>query len=439
MINFTSGSANIKAACRAAGVGVIVTSRTFVDKARLTALVGELAMDLRIVYVEDVRASVGLSDRFAGLLAGARQRVARQATDPAVILFTSGSEGAPKGVVLSHRNILANSAQCLSRLAANGEDTVFNVLPVFHSFGLTGGLLMPVLGGVPTYLYPSPLHYRIVPELVYDTCATIFFGTDTFLRGYARTAHPYDFRSLRLIVAGAEAVKDSTRQTYMERFGVRILEGYGITETAPVLAMNTPIANRAGTVGRLSPLMRARLEPAAGIAEGGRLWVSGPNVMLGYYRPGNPSVLEAPPEGWHDTGDIVAIDAQGFITIKGRAKRFAKIGGEMVSLTAVEALAAEALPSTPLIVVSLPDARKGERLVLLTTDGAVERDALVRRAKARGAADIMVPGEVLTVASLPLLGSGKPDYMAATALAQELTTARTKVMADKGVVAIVAA
>ena len=265
MINFTSGAANIKAACRAAGVGVIVTSRAFVDKGRLTALVSELEKDVRIVYLEDVRATIGLGDKIAGVLAGSRQRVARDPNDPAVILFTSGSEGVPKGVVLSHRNILANTAQCLARLAANGEDMVFNVLPVFHSFGLTGGLMMPLLGGVPVYLYPSPLHYRIVPELLYDTCATILFGTDTFLRGYARTAHPYDLRTVRLIVAGAEAVKESTRQTYMDRFGARILEGYGVTETAPVLAMNTPIANKAGTVGRLSPLMRARLEPVAGI------------------------------------------------------------------------------------------------------------------------------------------------------------------------------
>ena len=295
----------------------------------------------------------------------------------------------PKGVALSHRNILANTAQCLARLAANGEDMVFNVLPVFHSFGLTGGLMMPLLGGVPVYLYPSPLHYRIVPELLYDTCATILFGTDTFLRGYARTAHPYDLRTVRLIVAGAEAVKESTRQTYMDRFGVRILEGYGVTETAPVLAMNTPIANKAGTVGRLSPLMRARLEPVAGIAEGGRLFVEGPNVMLGYYRAENPGVLEAPADGWHDTGDIVAIDAQGFITIKGRVKRFAKIAGEMVSLAAVEALAAEACPGAALVVVSLPDARKGERLVLMTTDASAQarRPAAPRQGPRRRRAD----------------------------------------------------
>ena len=424
MINFTSGAANIKAACRAAGVSgdrhlAHVRRQGPPDGPRRPSS----RRDVRIVYLEDVRASIGLGDKIAGILAGSRQRVARNPNDPAVILFTSGSEGVPKGVVLSHRNILANTAQCLARLAANGEDMVFNVLPVFHSFGLTGGLMMPLLGGVPVYLYPSPLHYRIVPELLYDTCATILFGTDTFLRGYARTAHPYDLRTVRLIVAGAEAVKESTRQTYMDRFGVRILEGYGVTETAPVLAMNTPIANKAGTVGRLSPLMRARLEPVAGIAEGGRLFVEGPNVMLGYYRAENPGVLEAPADGWHDTGDIVAIDAQGFITIKGRVKRFAKIAGEMVSLAAVEALAAEAFPGAALMVVSLPDARKGERLVLMTTDAALKRDVLLRHARARGAAELMVPADILLVASLPLLGTGKPDYVAATALAREKVAA----------------
>jgi acyl-[acyl-carrier-protein]-phospholipid O-acyltransferase/long-chain-fatty-acid--[acyl-carrier-protein] ligase len=292
-------------------------------------------------------------------------------------------------------------------------------MPVFHSFGLTGGLVMPLVGGVPVYLYPSPLHYRIVPELVYQSNATIMFGTDTFLNGYARAAHPYDLHRIRLIVAGAEAVKERTRQTYMEKFGVRILEGYGVTETAPVLAINTPLANRSGTVGRLSPLMEARLEPVPGIAEGGRLYVRGPNVMLGYYRAETPGVLEPPEGGWHDTGDIVTIDKQGFITIKGRAKRFAKVGGEMVSLAAVEAMASELWPDLSTIVVAAPDQRKGERLVLMTSAPVPSREAFLRHARAKGASELAVPAEVMVVDAIPLLGSGKPDDVAAAALARQ--------------------
>ncbi|MFN0191320.1 MAG: AMP-binding protein, partial [Aestuariivirga sp.] len=275
-----------------------------------------------------------------------------------------------------------------------------------------------LMGGIPVYLYPSPLHYRIVPELIYGTNATILFGTDTFLNGYARTAHPYDFHNVRLIMAGAEAVKDRTRAIYAEKFGVRILEGYGVTETAPVLAMNTPLANRVGTVGRLSPLMAARLEPVPGIEEGGRLYVKGPNVMLGYFRAENPGTLEPPDDGWHDTGDIVTIDADGYIRIRGRAKRFAKIGGEMVSLSAIEAMAAELWPAALSVVISLPDPRKGERLVLITQEKTAARDAFLRHARGKGASELAVPADYLIVDSLPLLGSGKPDYPAATELAK---------------------
>jgi acyl-[acyl-carrier-protein]-phospholipid O-acyltransferase/long-chain-fatty-acid--[acyl-carrier-protein] ligase len=435
MINFTAGAANVLAACKAAKVGAVLTSRTFVDKARLGDLVARLEAAVRIVYLEDVRQSVGLADKLKGLVQGSRPQVRRSADAPAAVLFTSGSEGTPKGVVLSHRNILANAVQALTKIAVHGEDKVFNVLPVFHSFGLTGGLIMPLTGGVPVYLYPSPLHYRIVPELVYGSNATILFGTDTFLNGYARAAHPYDFHSLRLIVAGAEAVKQRTRDTYAEKFGVRILEGYGVTETAPVLALNTPLANKAGTVGRLVPLLEARLDPVPGIGEGGRLSVRGPNVMLGYYRAENPGVLEPPKDGWHDTGDIVAVDAHGFITIKGRAKRFAKIGGEMVSLSAVEAMAAELWPGVVSIVVSVPDARKGERLVLLTPEAKASREAFSRHAKARGASELSVPAEIVVVPSVPLLGSGKPDYVTAAALVKERMATTSEAKGAKGSVA----
>lgn len=417
MLNFTAGAANMTAACRAAKVDVILTSQTFIDKARLGDTVSELAKVARIVNLEEVRTTVTWADKIKGAIQGGRPQVARHADDPAAILFTSGSEGTPKGVVLSHRNILANAMQSLHRVAVNGQDKVFNVLPVFHSFGLTAGLVMPLIRGVPVFLYPTPLHYRIIPELVYQSNATILFGTDTFLSGYARAAHPYDFARVRLILAGAEAVKERTRQLYMDKFGVRILEGYGVTETAPVLAINTPLANRSGTVGRLAPLMEARLEPVPGIDEGGRLLVRGPNVMLGYLRAEKPGVLEPPHDGWHDTGDIVAIDAEGFIRIKGRAKRFAKIGGEMVSLSAVEAAASEVWPALVTVVVAQPDQKKGERLVLLTTDTRCTRAEFAAHARAKGMTELAVPAEILVVPAIPLLGSGKPDYVAANQLA----------------------
>jgi acyl-[acyl-carrier-protein]-phospholipid O-acyltransferase/long-chain-fatty-acid--[acyl-carrier-protein] ligase len=296
---------------------------------------------------------------------------------------------------------------------------------VFHSFGLTVGLILPLVSGVRIYLYPSPLHYRTVAELIYGVNATIMFGTDTFLNGYARVAHPYDFRSLRYILAGAEPVKETTRRIYMEKFGLRILEGYGVTETAPALALNTPMFNKFGTAGRILPGMEARLEEVEGIEEGGRLYVRGPNVMLGYLKVDRPGVLDPPPEGWHDTGDIVTMDEQGFITIKGRAKRFAKIGGEMVSLAAVEALAGELWPQSPSAVVAVPDARKGERLILLTQQRNATRAELHAFAKASHASDLMIPAEVWVVEKLPLLGSGKVDMIAAARLVEE-RAARSK-------------
>jgi acyl-[acyl-carrier-protein]-phospholipid O-acyltransferase/long-chain-fatty-acid--[acyl-carrier-protein] ligase len=419
MINFTAGATNIAAACKAAQVKTIVTSRAFVEKGRMGPLIEALQAEVKIVYLEDVRATVSTGDKLKALWRHGTPIEEAKGSDRAAILFTSGSEGAPKGVVLSHRNMLANAAQAAARIDFGRRDKVFNVLPVFHSFGLTAGLVLPLVSGVPVYLYPSPLHYRMVPELVYGCNATILFGTDTFLTGYARAAHPYDLRSLRYIVAGAEPVKDTTRRTYAEKFGLRILEGYGVTETAPVLALNTPMFNRFGTVGRIMPGMEARLEPMPGVEEGGRLHVSGPNIMLGYLKSENPGVLEPPPEGWHDTGDIVVIDKDGFVTIKGRAKRFAKIAGEMVSLAAVEALAAECWPGVLSGVASLPDARKGERLVLVTQQKDATRAAFQTFAKGKGAADLMIPAEVMVVSAVPVLGSGKLDFAGISRLVKE--------------------
>jgi acyl-[acyl-carrier-protein]-phospholipid O-acyltransferase/long-chain-fatty-acid--[acyl-carrier-protein] ligase len=298
----------------------------------------------------------------------------------------------------------------------NPSDRVFNALPMFHSFGMTATLL-PLLYGVRVFLYPSPLHYKIVPEMVYADQATIMFGTDTFLTGYARKGHALDLQSLRYIFAGAEKVRPETRAAYMEHFKKPVFEGYGATETAPVLALNTWGNAKAGSVGRLLPGIEARLEPVPGIEDGGRLFVRGPNVMLGYLRAEAPGVLEPPPEGWYDTGDIVAIDDAGFVTIKGRAKRFAKIGGEMVSLAAAETLANAVWPDAVHAVVTVADARKGERLLLVTNQAGAEARALLAAARERGLTEIQVPRDVMVVDKVPLLGTGKIDYPAVESMA----------------------
>lgn len=426
MLNYSTGLKNIKAACTAAEVKTILTSRRFIELGGLEDVAEALKAEHRLVYLEDIKKKVGLTDKLFGLIARLtpefwHKRLSRgaKAEDACVVLFTSGSEGMPKGVVLSHRNIQANRLQLSARVDFTPADTVFNALPIFHSFGLTGGLLLPVLSGLKVFLYPSPLHYRIVPELVYETNATIMFGTDTFLSGYARFAHAYDFYSMRYVFAGAEKLKPETRRLYANKYGVRIFEGYGATETSPVLAVNTPMHVKQDTVGRLLPGIEHKLEPVPGIDEGGRLVVKGPNVMMGYLKVDKPGILEVPEGGWYDTGDIVEIDDHGFVGIKGRAKRFAKVAGEMVSLTAVEAAASARWPAAAHAVVAVPDAKKGEQLVLLTTQDDATRDALRTHLQSEGMSELMAPKHVKTVDDIPVLGTGKTDYVTAQLLADE--------------------
>jgi acyl-[acyl-carrier-protein]-phospholipid O-acyltransferase/long-chain-fatty-acid--[acyl-carrier-protein] ligase len=414
LLNFSSGAEGMLSACAAAGVRTVISSRAFVEKARLDDAVARMETKMRFVWLEDVRARIGLPAKLRAKWDAMRVRslpgAAAHANAPAVILFTSGSEGTPKGVVLSHRNILANCAQLASVIDFNPADRVFNALPMFHSFGLVDGVLLPLFNGVRGFLYPSPLHYRTVPALIYDTDATICFGTDTFLNGWARYAHPYDFYRMRYIFAGAEKVREETKHLFAEKFGVRVLEGYGATETSPVLAMNTAMHGKAGTVGRKLPGIAHRLVPVDGMQAGGRLHVKGPNVMLGYMRATAPGIIEPPADGWYDTGDIVDIDGDGFVAITGRAGRFAKIGGEMVSLAAAEALAASLWPQAQHAVVMRPDARKGEQLVLVTTQQDATTSALLAHARERGVAEIAVPRAIVHRAAIPLLGTGKVNY-----------------------------
>lgn len=423
MLNFTAGPDAVKAACRAAGVRRIVTSAQFIKKARLGALIEALAADQTIIHLEEVKRGLRLGDKLRALAAlVAPERLLPpqgRGDDIAAILFTSGSEGPPKGVALSHGNLLANMAQVASVVDFNRQDVVFNCLPVFHSFGLTGGMLLPILNGVKTVLYPNPRHVRLIPELVYQTNATVLFGTDFFLNAWARSADPYDYRSLRLVFAGAERLQDETRRVYTERLRVHLLEGYGTTETAPVIAVNTPARFRSGSVGQALPGIETELVPVPGVDAGGRLRVRGPNVMKGYLHADRPGVVQPPQDGWHDTGDIVEIDADGFIRIVGRVKRFAKVAGEMIPLGLVEELASLADPDATHAAVALPDAKRGERIVLATTSAVLARDALVAVARGRGAPEIAIPRDILRIAAVPLLGTGKTDYPAVTRFAAE--------------------
>lgn len=419
MLNFSIGLQRLQDACVISNIHTIYTSRVFIAKAKLTHLVeGLLAMNKCVIYLEDLRQGITTFDKIKGAVRGflmthfSALRMPIDSTLPAVILFTSGSEGAPKGVALSHQNILANTYQIATCVDFTIRDYLFNALPIFHCFGLTGGMLLPLLHGFPVFFYPSPLHYRVVPEWVYKTNATIFLATDTFLNGYAHYANTYDFHTVRCIFAGAEKVKEETMKTWMSSFSTRIFEGYGITEAAPVIAVNNAMQHKQGTVGCLLPGMQARLTPFEGIKQGGRLWVSGVNVMIGYLSLDNPGVIVPLKDGWHDTGDIATFDDAGYLTLLGRARRFAKIGGELVSLQAVENAVSTLWPTHLHAVLNFPDEKKGEQLLLITNCPDAKREILVHHMRYHEYGELFIPKNIHILSDIPVLGTGKIDYAA---------------------------
>jgi acyl-[acyl-carrier-protein]-phospholipid O-acyltransferase/long-chain-fatty-acid--[acyl-carrier-protein] ligase len=425
VLNFTAGRKALTSAVRTGQMRIVVTSKRFIEAGKLEELVAALGTveyapgrKTRVVVLEEVRASINIFDKIFGAL---RAKLAKyiwrpapqKADRPAVILFTSGTEGAPKGVVLTNANILANVEQArvhLQKVLVPGE-TLLNPLPMFHSFGLTAGTFTPLFAGVKCVLYPSPLHYRQIPKLIAKVKATLMVATDTFLAGYARAAEPGELATMKYVVAGAERVKEPTRQLWLQH-GTDLLEGYGVTETAPVLACNLPENNRHGTVGRLLPGIESRLVAVAGLNDGKRLLVRGPNIMAGYLQADRPGVVVPPGDGWHDTGDIVRIDDEGYVTICGRAKRFAKLGGEMVSLAAVEGLCCGLWNEAQHVVLSLPDPRKGEQLLLVTDNKAATKEALLAHARQEGFPELWVPKSVMIVDAVPVLASGKIDLQA---------------------------
>lgn len=412
ILNFSAGAENNIDCSEMAGVRTILTSRTFIEKGKFEELEARLAAKFRIVYLEDVKEQVGLADKLSGL---SKYIIGEKAAgDGSLILFTSGSESKPKGVVLRHENILANINQASSVIDYTPRDKMLNALPMFHSFGLTAGTLLPVLNGVEVFLYPSPLHYKILPEIAYDRNVTLLLGTPTFLFGYAKYAHHYDFYSLRYVLAGGEKLKDEVRQIWQDKFGIRIFEGYGTTETAPVLSLNSPLFNRAGTVGRFLPGIEYRIDEVPGVEAGGNLLVKGPNVMAGYLLYGKGFI---PAPEWYDCGDIVSIDHDGFISIKSRLKRFAKISGEMVSLDAVEKVAEQCFGTDCNAAVNVPDAKKGEKIILYTLHKNASKQTIREFMSRTRQSMLAMPAEVIIVDKFPLLGSGKTDYVTLKGLA----------------------
>ena len=425
MLNFTAGLRNIKAACRLARVRRVLTAHKFIELGKLHDIVDAVGETAEVTYLEDVRATIGLKDKLFAAAAGffpRRFRAHAKPSDPGVVLFTSGSFGAPRGVVLSQENLVQNAMQVAAHIALNPDWVMFNPLPVFLCFGLTGGVILPILTGMKAFQYPSPLHTKQIPPLIKDSKASILLATDTFVNQYARAAETDELSGLEFIVCGAEKVRDETHALLRERFnGVPVLEGYGATEASPVIAVNKPLDNRPGTVGGLLPGQEVRIEPVEGIAEGGRFFVRGPNIMSGYLR--EDGGVDVPEGGWHDTGDVITMTDDQWITIKGRVKRFAKIGGEMVSLTAAEDLASAVWPDGRHAVISMPDKKKGEKLILVTDRPAADVAPLVAHAQTIGAPELAVPRKILKVQEVPVLGSGKTDYVAIQRMAETDTRA----------------
>lgn len=426
MLNYTSGREGLENACRIAEIKTIFASRAFIEKAKLTGMMENFTA-ARVMYLEDLRKHFGIFDKLWLVLFALRfPRAAMKRSRPqdmAVVLFTSGSEGKPKGVALSHASILANCAQSRAVIEISHQDKFLTALPLFHCFGLVAGLMLPMVCGSRIFLYPSPLHYRVIPEIVYDRDCTVLFATSTFLGNYARFAHPYDFYKIRYVVSGAEKLSEEVRRFYFEKSGIRILEGYGATECSPIISVNTPFSCEMGSVGEPLPGIECKLAAIEGIEKGGELHVRGPNVMMGYFLVSAPGVLQPPKsqfgEGWYDTGDIVTMDGRRHITIQGRLKRFAKVAGEMVSLEVVERIAAAASPKRMHASAAVKEEARGESIVLFTDDPDLKRERLVAAAHQNGLPEFAIPRRVIHLDKVPLLGNGKKDYVKLQAMAAE--------------------
>ena len=427
ILNFSLGANVIKHCCHIADIKTIITSKKFIKVAQLDEVIQTLQQSGIIInYLEDIAESISLTDKLSSLLYSfipqtscnklinkysAASATAFDAKKTAVILFTSGSENLPKGVQLSHQNLQANRLQSINVFPLSQKhDRILNSLPMFHSFGLTVGTLLPLLMGIRNILYPSPLHFKAINEIIYESKITFFASTNSFLHGHEKNADDCDFHHLRFIIAGAEKVKHLTQEKWLKRFGIPIYEGYGVSECSPVISVNTPKYNKMGTVGRLLPAIKHNIKTVEDIKNGGKLLIAGPNKMQGYLN----SNADENNDDWYDTQDIVNIDDEGFITIVDRFKRFAKIAGEMISLTSIENHIIACWATSQHAIISQPHESRGEQLILITTQPKANRKELLQYAKSNGLAEIMIPKIIIPIDEIPTLGSGKVNYVQLT-------------------------
>ncbi len=438
-LNFTAGRSAVEAALRIGGVRECLTARLVVKK------LADFPWPATLLHLDVVlpplkpkiiawRALVAITPAWALARILGIPRVGDR--DEAMVLFTSGSSGEPKGVVLSHRNLLGNVSQFSLMLNLGREDTVLACLPFFHSFGCTVTLWFPLIEGVRSVTYPNPLETAKNAELIERYKITLFCTTPTFLRSYLRKAEPKQLASVEYLVTGAEKLPDELAATFKEQFGIQILQGYGLTETSPVAAVNLPEpkasrpgdsvqpSNRTGSVGKLAPGMAAEIrDPETGekltLHDTGMLWLRGPNIFEGY--------LDAPEktadvliDRWFKTGDLARFDEDGFCFIEGRLSRFSKIGGEMVPHETVESKIGEALAlpkdERAIAIAGIPDEAKGEALVLLAARD-IDPAELRKKLSEAGVPNLWIPRIVKRVEAIPILASGKLDLQRCKELA----------------------
>jgi len=425
MLNFTAGVRNLKAAAKTAPLKKVLTAHKFVELGGYESLIKDLSDTVEFVYLEDLKEQIGFGEKMRAVLGPMVPSMFTPNSSPddtGVILFTSGTEGDPKGVVLTHANILANVEQIEQHVELEPTDIFFNPLPTFHCYGLTAGTLWPIIDGHPVVLHPSPLQTKTIARRIADSKATVLFATDTFLQQYMRASSGDGLKSLRIAVCGAERVREKTREIAEKRFDCEVLEGYGVTECAPVLAANQPGDIRAGTIGKMLPGIESRIEPVEGLEGAGCLWVKGPNIMKGYISADKPGEIVPLADGWHNTGDVVSVDEEGYYVIRGRIKRFAKIGGEMVSLAVVENCASALWPDYMHAAAVIPDPKRGEQIVLVTEHPKPKRQELMAWAQTHGVPEISVPRKFVSIDQVPVLGTGKLDYVGVTNMAKKALT-----------------